>query len=591
MTNNDPYLPSTSRPELAPSEVRTDEPTLARLLGAAGLAAALLGSIAIIANEFGPRFVGKGGGYCFAILGFAAMLYHAMRDSDIEFRRAYTWMAYVLLALFAVIGLLILTGNEATAAIQGKSMLTGAGAIFPVLLGFLGLAFLLAPLRNETSSQQRAISQLVLLVFGGVLTLGAVVIGLASKDLLVGPGFVMALLGIGFICAFLSQAGSSEGIGHFIATMLGVLGALALAYALGNAIWPTVLYEGPSAIKNAFQTRDTWKLAARVAVVLLFASLAFWGIRTKSFSIIARGLMVMIGLSFAGVLVLGLVSQQVTTAPKQYLVPFGLILGLIGIIYLVVSLAYVSDSAFITLCRRELAAYFVSPIAYFALIGMTLIGTLGYANFLSDLEEGAGQIREPILQYFGPYDIIGAIATLFIIPAITMRSFSEEKRSGTLEVLLTAPVSEVSIVLSKFLAAWLLYILMFLPAGLFLVALRVEGGVPFDYRPLLSFYVAAGLNGIAFVAIGLVFSSLTHNQIVAAMLTFAGMLFLMLTFILQQFVTLEPFHTLFTKLDYITFWRKALSGQMLISQGLISASLGVFALFLTVKVLEFRKWG
>ena len=90
----------------------------------------------------------------------------------------------------------------------------------------------------------------------------------------------------------------------------------------------------------------------------------------------------------------------------------------------------------------------------------------------------------------------------FLVPALTMRLLSEEKRTGTLEVLLTAPVNEAAVVLSKFLACWLFFMLCWVPTGLYLIALRVEGGQPFDYRPLLSFYLAVGASGAAFIAIG-----------------------------------------------------------------------------------------
>ena len=81
---------------------------------------------------------------------------------------------------------------------------------------------------------------------------------------------------------------------------------------------------------------------------------------------------------------------------------------------------------------------------------------------------------------------------MFFVPALTMRLLSEEKRSGTLEVLMTAPVNEISVVLGKFFAAWIFYMLLWLPVWLFLISLRYFGGEEFDYRPVLSFTVAMG---------------------------------------------------------------------------------------------------
>src|SRR5688572_21048929 len=96
-TTTDPqadYRPRAA--EFAPSDVTADEPTLARLLGGLGLAAAVLGAVAVVANQFGPRWIGTGAGYFIAAVGLAAMLYHAARDTDLEFRRAYGFFAAAL---------------------------------------------------------------------------------------------------------------------------------------------------------------------------------------------------------------------------------------------------------------------------------------------------------------------------------------------------------------------------------------------------------------------------------------------------------------------------------------------------------------
>src|SRR5437763_73226 len=95
--------------EFAPSDVSADEPTAARLAGAVGLALAVLGAVAVIANQYGPRWIGTGGGYVFAALGLAAMLYHATRDADREFRRSYA--AFGLALLLAGLVLFVLPGK------------------------------------------------------------------------------------------------------------------------------------------------------------------------------------------------------------------------------------------------------------------------------------------------------------------------------------------------------------------------------------------------------------------------------------------------------------------------------------------------
>jgi ABC-type transport system involved in multi-copper enzyme maturation permease subunit len=147
-----------------------------------------------------------------------------------------------------------------------------------------------------------------------------------------------------------------------------------------------------------------------------------------------------------------------------------------------------SDRPLIVLTRRELGAFFYSPIAYMVIIGLTLVGWFMFASFVDQLAR-AGQVMEPIVARYILH-FIPVICLIFVVPVVTMRLLSEEKRSGTLEVLLTAPVNEVSVVLSKFVAALIFYTIALAPWWLFLVALRVFGKQPFAYRPMLSFLIA-----------------------------------------------------------------------------------------------------
>src|SRR5262249_35064284 len=157
--------------------------------------------------------------------------------------------------------------------------------------------------------------------------------------------------------------------------------------------------------------------------------------------------------------------------------------------------------------RRELSAYFYSPVAYIVLLGVTIIAWLTFAIISNALLGAAQETRtappgsgvalsafdfllEPVVEKYLNNRGLALISLLFMLPIITMLLFSEEKRSGTMEVLLTAPVKDVWVVLSKFFAAWIFFMLTMLPYGMFLIALRAEGGESFDYRPLLSFSLA-----------------------------------------------------------------------------------------------------
>jgi ABC-type transport system involved in multi-copper enzyme maturation permease subunit len=158
-------------------------------------------------------------------------------------------------------------------------------------------------------------------------------------------------------------------------------------------------------------------------------------------------------------------------------------------------------------------------------------------------------------------------------------------------MLLTSPVNESSIVLSKFLACWIFWMISWLPYFLFLVGLRVVGGEEFDYRPLLSFGLALAATGGGFMAMGLFFSSITKNQIIAAVLTFVGMMVHLSLFMFQG--VFDPgsiWREIFTYASFFDLWRTYLQGNFAPRYLIFHVSAMVFFLFLTVKVLEARKW-
>jgi ABC-type transport system involved in multi-copper enzyme maturation permease subunit len=185
---------------------------------------------------------------------------------------------------------------------------------------------------------------------------------------------------------------------------------------------------------------------------------------------------------------------------------------------------------------------------------------------------------------------------VFAVPALTMRLLSEEHRTGTLEVLFTAPLGETVVVLSKFLAVWVFFMLVWMPWGICLIAFRVEGGQQFEYRPLLIYYLMLACTGAGFLSMGLFFSSLTRNQIVAAILTFMGMLFLTVLYWAKN--TLQPqqgeasgWVPLLNHASYLDLWISSLLYAEITPKFYVfHLSAAVFWLFLTIKVLESRRW-
>lgn len=579
--------PLRTRTELAPSETRTEEPVLARAVGLLGLGVTVLGTAAVIANQFSERWIGIGPGYLLAAFGLAGLLFHAARDKDVEVRRVYGLLAAALLIGAVILGILPYPPHKGAPGEIGQLLLPWGAAA-----GLLSLLFFVPFSRHETEEPYRETTHLTLLGVGGLLGIGSIVGGMIRPDFLVGPGAAMALLGLGFIVAYLTTVGTEEGLGYQAAVALGIVGGIAVTLAIGKSVVPTVLYEGPKALLNARQSYDKWLIAVRVLAIVFGFAVAGHGAFGKGVPTWLRGVLVILGLAWAAVFIVGSFHAPLTSRPTPFLVPYGLILLMIGLLYLGISVGSVSDNVLVVMTRRELAAYFYSPIAYAVLIGMAFIAWLGYGWFVGNLFSGRRQLMEPILQSYEAGITAAGIGVVFLVPALTMWTFAEERRSGTLEVLLTAPVNEFPIVLSKFFAAWVFFLFSWLPLAIYLIPLRIEGGAPFDYRPLLSYFLALGACGAGFVAMGIFFSSLTKNQIVAAMLTFAGMFGMLLTVIFRQLTDLLPagLRAAASRLDYLTLWSNALSGQLLLTDIFIHLSLAVFWLFLTVKVLEARKW-
>jgi ABC-2 type transport system permease protein len=186
----------------------------------------------------------------------------------------------------------------------------------------------------------------------------------------------------------------------------------------------------------------------------------------------------------------------------------------------------------ITISRKELHGYFSSPVAWlmtglFALIfGWFFINYLDYfvRQSMSGQMGGAQQPMNVNDQMIRPLFSNASVIVLFLLPMITMRTYSEEKRSGTIELLLTSPVTDVEIILGKFIGALGLFAALIAPTLLCMGTLFIYG-TP-EWKPLLSGYLGLLLMGGSFIALGLFISSTTKNQMVAGSVTFVLLLLL-----------------------------------------------------------------
>jgi gliding motility-associated transport system permease protein len=186
----------------------------------------------------------------------------------------------------------------------------------------------------------------------------------------------------------------------------------------------------------------------------------------------------------------------------------------------------------LAIAHKELRAYFASPIAYivigfFALLfGWFYIGILDWfvrQGLQGQMGMGATSMNVN-QQMIRPLILNITVVFLFLLPLITMRTYAEEKRSGTIELLLTSPLTDLEIVLGKFLGALGLYAVM-VALTLIHFGLLFAFGKP-EWKPLATAYLGLLLFGGCFIALGLFISSLTKNQIVAGAATFGVFLLL-----------------------------------------------------------------
>ena len=177
--------------------------------------------------------------------------------------------------------------------------------------------------------------------------------------------------------------------------------------------------------------------------------------------------------------------------------------------------------------RKELKHFFYSPIAYIVIAAFAILTGIFFYLYLSSFVQAefmdmirSQQYRMPPqkfnvnLQLIRPYFWNLALISLFVLPLVTMRLYSEEKKSGTVELLYTVPLSTSNIVLGKFFAGLTFYFIMLIPTILYQGLLFIYGKP--EFWPVVSGYIGLLLLGASFIGGGLFISSLTENQIIAA---------------------------------------------------------------------------
>jgi ABC-type transport system involved in multi-copper enzyme maturation permease subunit len=488
------------------------------------------------------------------IIGFIGLLLFVLGAVAVGFSLAKSekWIGGVtgtVFALFGLCGLLYHVARETDTQIRRVyGVLGGAGlvaaAIFCAVYPFdatagklflpwgiislaIALMFLLPAVRGETEESWRKKGVLLIGVIGLAAAGTALIGGNISPNLLLPLGALLGVVGLAYLWSFISFHGTESDLGHRAATLLGVAGGIVLVVAVARSLL----------------TRYGWLGVPR---------------------------------------------------DLAYLPSTGIVLVVLGGLYAGVAWLASSDRTTAILTRRELASFFFSPLAYVTLIGFALMGWFAYLWFVRQAGR-ATEMRSPLIEpiisvYF--FNLFPVICFILVVPLMTMRLLSEEQRTQTLEVLMTAPVQETPVVLAKFLAALILLMLAWVPYGLYLIALRVESGQAFDYRPLISFSAGLLVSSAGCVAMGLFFSSVTRSQMAAFVMTAMAMVLLTFVYFAKEGILRadNAWQPILTYFSFIHLWQTTLDGKLSLADIGFNVSVVIFWLYLTVKVLESRKW-
>ena len=251
---------------------------------------------------------------------------------------------------------------------------------------------------------------------------------------------------------------------------------------------------------------------------------------------------------------------------------------------------------FYAILKKELGSYFKSPIAYmiitvfsvisgyffyslFALFGVMSVQSMNNPNMQSALN-----ITEEVV---GPAFSTMSILILFMAPFLTMRLFSEEKKSGTIELLMTFPIKDIEIIMGKFGACFLTFLVMLVPTLFYQVILFILGKP--ELGPVISGYIGIILLGASFISLGILISTMTENQIIAAVVTFGALL---LFWIIQWGASFAGpvFAKVLIQLSIIEHYQEFARGVIDTNDVIFYGLFAFFFLFLTMRSLESKKW-
>jgi len=239
--------------------------------------------------------------------------------------------------------------------------------------------------------------------------------------------------------------------------------------------------------------------------------------------------------------------------------------------------------------KRELFALFVTPLAWVLMTAFLIVQGLHFAllttQFAADPEIGEGG---PIQAFFGGTMLL-YLPLLFMCPLLTMRLFAEERKSGTIEALLTAPVDTAGVVLGKYAAALVTYAAMWAPTVLYIVLIAKTGEV--DWRVVGSSYLGVLGIGAGYLAIGTMASAMSKSQLGAAMVSSMILIGLFVLGLGEFVFDAGPEREIAA---YVSVWSQMgdfSQGVIDLRRVVLDATFAALPLFITVRAVDAWRWG
>jgi ABC-2 type transport system permease protein len=247
--------------------------------------------------------------------------------------------------------------------------------------------------------------------------------------------------------------------------------------------------------------------------------------------------------------------------------------------------------AFWPIYKRELFAFFVTPLAWVLIVVFLIVQGMHFfllVDHFARLPEVAGD-ETPLSAFFGN-TVLLYLVVFVLVPPMTMRLFAEERRSGTVEMLMTAPVSSAAVVLGKYAAVLTTYVAMWLPTVLYLVILARTGDL--DWHVAASAYLGILLVGAGYLSLGLCASALTRSQFLAMVWT-ALVLLVLFVLGIGEFVMREgtAMHAVCTHVSVWAHMNDFASGVVDSRRLVFYGTLVLLPLYVSTRAVDAWRWG